>query len=101
MRAVWDVVASLPECPAGARRLRPAGSVQIAQAGIYDLRIHRDEVLVPVLRNWKIWDLEGLSGPAEAARDALDTFLADLDARAARFEDRRAAQRERAALRQG
>jgi acyl-[acyl-carrier-protein] desaturase len=25
---------------------------QIAMAGIYDLRIHRDEVLAPILRSW-------------------------------------------------
>ena len=34
--------------------------VQIAMAGIYDLRIHKDEVLAPVLRTWKVWDREGL-----------------------------------------
>nr|WP_284290721.1 acyl-ACP desaturase [Angustibacter aerolatus] len=44
-------------------------SLQIAMNGIYDLRIHRDEVLAPVLRKWKVWDREGLSGRGEAARE--------------------------------
>jgi acyl-[acyl-carrier-protein] desaturase len=70
-------------------------SVRIAMAGIYDLRIHRDEVLAPVLRHWKLWDLTGLSGPAEQAREQLAVFLADLDVKAARFEQKRAAHQAR------
>jgi acyl-[acyl-carrier-protein] desaturase len=44
----------------------------IARAGIYDLAVHHDQILVPlVLRQWKLVDLEGLSSEAEAARDRL------------------------------
>ena len=50
-------------------------SVQIANAGIYDLRQHRDQVLVPVLRQWTVWDIEGLDAEAEKARTELDEFL--------------------------
>ena len=32
-------------------------AVQIAKAGIYDLRIHHDEVLHPLLRGWKFFEL--------------------------------------------
>src|SRR4030095_6916553 len=28
-------------------------SVQIAEAGIYDVRLHRNEVLLPLLRQWQ------------------------------------------------
>jgi acyl-[acyl-carrier-protein] desaturase len=64
-------------------------AVQIAKAGIYDLRIHHDEVLNPLLRAWKFFELEGLSAPAEQAREELARFLADLDAMAAASEAKR------------
>jgi acyl-[acyl-carrier-protein] desaturase len=58
-------------------------ALRIAAAGIYDLRIHRDQVLAPVLlSHWRLADVRGLSDAAEAARDALVTFLANLDANA-------------------
>ena len=34
-------------------------AAQIAKAGIYDLRVHHDEVLMPILRHWRIFELEG------------------------------------------
>jgi acyl-[acyl-carrier-protein] desaturase len=64
-------------------------AVQIAKAGIYDLRIHHDEVLYPLLRSWKFFELEGLSAPAEQARERLAGFLSDLDAMAASAEAKR------------
>jgi acyl-[acyl-carrier-protein] desaturase len=64
-------------------------SVQIAMAGIYDLRIHHDEVVVPIVRHLRIASLEGLSGQGEAARDELADFMSTLDKNAARFEERR------------
>ena len=64
-------------------------AVRIARAGIYDLRIHHDEVLYPLLRSWKFFDLEGLSAQAEQARQALADFLAELDAMAAAIEEKR------------
>ncbi len=73
-------------------------SVAIAMAGIYDLRIHHDEVLAPVLRAWNVWDRTDFSAAGDKARDDLAIFMAELDASAARFEQRRA---ERAARRSG
>jgi acyl-[acyl-carrier-protein] desaturase len=44
----------------------------IADAGIYDLEIHHDSILVPViLRAWQLETLEGLSPEAEEARERL------------------------------
>lgn len=44
----------------------------IARAGIYDLAIHHDQILEPVvLRHWKVAELEGLTPAAEAARASL------------------------------
>jgi acyl-[acyl-carrier-protein] desaturase len=98
MSAIWDVVQTFQMPGSGiegfARR-----SLAIALAGIYDLRIHHDEVLMPVLKFWKVFDLEGLSGEGEQARDQLGAFLADLDTKARRFEEKRAAQQARLAAR--
>jgi len=49
-----------------------AHALAIANAGIYDLVIHHDKILVPcVLRHWKLETLSGLSDAAEKARDRL------------------------------
>jgi acyl-[acyl-carrier-protein] desaturase len=72
-------------------------SVQIAMAGIYDLRIHHDEVLSPVLRAWNVFERTDLGPTGEAARDRLALFLQGLDAAATRFEDKRAARLDRIA----
>ena len=70
-------------------------AITIAKAGIYDLRVHHDEVLLPVLyRRWKLDELEGLSDEAEQARDGIRTFMGVVDATARRFEERRAARNE-------
>jgi len=63
-------------------------AAQIAKAGIYDLRVHRDEVLLPILRHWRIFELEGLDAAAEEARRRLAEHLAALDAAATRFEEK-------------
>src|SRR5205823_6667735 len=58
-------------------------AISIAKEGIYDLRIHRDQVLVPVLlKQWRLADLQGLDDEAERARDAIMEFLPQLDAAA-------------------
>jgi acyl-[acyl-carrier-protein] desaturase len=64
-------------------------AVEMAVAGIYDLRQHRDDVVAPVLRFWKVWDLENLSAEGEQARLELSAFMDDLDTKASRFEDKR------------
>ncbi|GIF99131.1 acyl-ACP desaturase [Catellatospora citrea] len=74
-------------------------SVQIAMAGIYDLRIHHDEVVMPVLRQLKVLERTGLSAEGELAREELVEVLGKLDAAASRFEDKRAAHQARAAAR--
>ena len=66
-------------------------AAQLARAGIFDMRIHHDEVLQPILRHWRIFELAGLTPAAEVARERLQVYLAGLDASARRFDDRRAA----------
>ncbi len=67
-------------------------ALEMAKAGIYDLRIHHDEVVLPVLfKHWKIDKLTGLSDEAERARDGISNYLGMLDAMASHYEERRAA----------
>ena len=72
-------------------------SVQIAKAGIYDLRIHRDDVIAPVLRHWKVFDITFTSPAAQQAQAALATHLEQLEDLAQKYEERLAAGRERVA----
>jgi acyl-[acyl-carrier-protein] desaturase len=65
-------------------------AAQIAKAGIYDIRVHRDEVLMPILRHWRIFELTNLDAAAEAARTRLAEHLAKLEEAAKRFEERMA-----------
>lgn len=74
-------------------------SVTIAKAGIYDLRLHYDEVLRPILRYWKIFERTDLGPQGEQARQELAEFLEGLDAKANRFVEQRERQREREAAR--
>ena len=89
LRAIADEVAgfTMPGVvvPGFARK-----AVEIAQAGIYDLRIHHDDVIMPLVRHWRVFETAGLDAEGERARQDLAATLETLDARAARFAERRA-----------
>jgi acyl-[acyl-carrier-protein] desaturase len=64
----------------------------IARAGIYDLALHYDQVLAPVvLRHWKLEEIEGLSAEAEEARTRVLAFMQRLESMARRLTERRQA----------
>jgi acyl-[acyl-carrier-protein] desaturase len=47
-------------------------ALAIAKAGIYDLQVHHEQILVPVvMRHWGLEELEGLTPEAEEARRRL------------------------------
>jgi len=47
-------------------------ALAIAKAGIYDLKVHHEQILVPVVvRHWGLEDLDGLTPAAEEARARL------------------------------
>jgi acyl-[acyl-carrier protein] desaturase len=88
MRAITDVVTTfaMPGTDiAGFQRK----AVQMAVAGVYDLRQHRDDVVAPVLRFWNVFEIEGLSAEGEQARTELADFMEQLEKQALRFEDKR------------
>ena len=74
-------------------------AVEMAIAGVYDIRQHRDDVVAPVLRFWNVFEIEGLDAEGEAARTELADFMAELDKQALRFEDKRDALKARMAAR--
>jgi acyl-[acyl-carrier-protein] desaturase len=59
----------------------------VARAGIYDLAIHRDQVLQPLLRFWAVFERE-LPPAAEAERDQLALVMAEIDRKVARQQSR-------------
>lgn len=69
-------------------------ALEIAVAGIYDLRIHHDEIVMPVVRQLDLLDRTDLGAEGAAAQDTLGRFIAALETKAARFEQKRAASRK-------
>jgi acyl-[acyl-carrier-protein] desaturase len=59
-----------------------------ARAEIYDLRIHAEKVIAPVLREWKIDTIEGLTPEADEDREAVLAMPGMLVERAKRLEAR-------------
>jgi acyl-[acyl-carrier-protein] desaturase len=87
VRAIVDEILKFEMPGAGIQNfLRKAAD--IAKAGIYDLRVHRDEVLLPILKFWGVFELTGLDAAAEEARRRLSEHLDKLDVAAKRFEER-------------
>ena len=63
----------------------------IAKAGIYDLCLHHEQILVPVvLRYWNVEAVEGLTDEASQARDAVVTRIDRIGRAGRRFAERRA-----------
>ncbi len=76
-------------------------SVVIAKAGIYDLRLHYDEVVAPVCKFWRVFERTDLGPVGEQARTELSSFLLDLDSRATKFVEQRERSRAKVAARVG
>ncbi len=62
----------------------------IARAGIYDLQIHHEQILAPVvLRQWNAANISGLSGEGAKAQEKLMKRLATSEKVAKRFAEKR------------
>ena len=97
VKAIVDEVKGFEMPGAGMAEFRRK-SVQIAKAGIYNLRVHHDDVIWPLLRHWNLFETPDLDDEAKQALEDLRVFLDNLDAAASRFEQKRqtALQREQA-----
>lgn len=63
-------------------------SVQVAKAGVYNMRIHHDNVLRPILREWGIGSLTGLTGRGPELQDLIMELPNKTLEMAERFEKR-------------
>ncbi|MEP6666564.1 MAG: acyl-ACP desaturase [Nocardioidaceae bacterium] len=98
MQAIRDVVKTFEMPGAGIPGFQRK-AVEMAVEGIYDQRQHHDDVVMPVLRFWNVFELEGLSGEGEKARQELSEFMTGLDTSATRFVEKRDALKARLASR--
>jgi acyl-[acyl-carrier-protein] desaturase len=83
LTAIADELESFSMPGSGAPQFRRRAAV-VARAGIYDLKVHREDIVEPLLRYWRVFELTGLPAAAEQARDRITSFCAVLDGRIAR-----------------
>jgi acyl-[acyl-carrier-protein] desaturase len=63
-------------------------SVEVAKAGVYNLRIHHDRVLLPLIRDWNIENLTGLTPSATEIQEKIMQLPARILRKAEIFEKR-------------
>jgi acyl-[acyl-carrier-protein] desaturase len=61
-------------------------AVVIAVGGVYDPRIHLDDVVMPVLKKWRIFEREDFTGEAAEMRDDLGKLVEELEDTCVKFE---------------
>ncbi|OBI78049.1 acyl-ACP desaturase [Mycobacterium sp. E740] len=61
-------------------------AVIIAVGGVYDPRIHLDDVVMPVLKKWRIFEREDFTGEAARMRDDLGKLVEELEEACEKFE---------------
>ena len=62
-------------------------AVIIAVGGVYDPRIHLNEVVMPVLKKWRIFEREDFTGEAAWMRDDLGLLIKELEAASDKFDE--------------
>jgi acyl-[acyl-carrier-protein] desaturase len=98
MAAVRDVVVDFRMPGHGMPGFERA-AVAMAVGEVYNLRIHHDDVLQPVLRYLKVMDIDGLGPVGLQAQEELGLFMNGLDGEAAKFDEKLAARKVRMAAR--
>ncbi len=63
-------------------------SIEVAKAGVYNLRIHHDRVLVPLIKDWNIENLTGLTPAAAELQEKILQIPAQILSKAELFEKR-------------
>ncbi|MEU5840799.1 acyl-ACP desaturase [Rhodococcus sp. NPDC047139] len=87
LAAIVEVLETFQMPGAGMPNFRRNG-VLMAKHGIYDLRQHLDDVVMPVLRKWRIFERD-LGSAAQQDLDRLGAHLQELERQAVRFEEMR------------
>lgn len=63
-------------------------ALAMARLGVYNLRIHAENVIDPLVRHWKVDEITGLSPEGAEAQEAILAIVPDLIERAEQFERR-------------
>jgi acyl-[acyl-carrier-protein] desaturase len=74
-------------------------AVIIAVGGVYDPGIHLNEVVMPVLKKWRIFERDDFTGEAAWMRDDLGVLIKELEEAGDKFEVSKQRYREREARR--
>ncbi|MFI2840112.1 acyl-ACP desaturase [Mycolicibacterium sp. PDY-3] len=61
-------------------------AVVIATGGVYDPRIHLDDIVMPVLKKWRIFEREDFTGEGAKLRDELAKHVEELEETCEKFE---------------
>ena len=88
MVAIKDVVTNF-QMPGAGMPGWGRKSVQIALAGIYDLDLHLNDVVQPVLRAWNLFEVTGLNAEGETARNELAAWLDQAASEVEKFNEKR------------
>jgi acyl-[acyl-carrier-protein] desaturase len=98
MQAVRDVVVNFRMPGHGMPGFERAAA-QMAIGGVYNIRIHHDDVIQPVLRFLKVLDIDGLGAEGLKAQEELGLYMGGLDSEATKFDEKLAARLARRAAR--
>ncbi|MGB3772233.1 MAG: acyl-ACP desaturase [Rhodococcus sp. (in: high G+C Gram-positive bacteria)] len=85
---ISDIVQNFQMPGAGMPNFRRNG-VLMAKHGIYDLRQHLEDVVMPVLRKWNIFERNDFTAEGEKTREELAAFLEKLEGQVLKFEEQR------------
>ncbi|WP_328407077.1 acyl-ACP desaturase [Nocardia sp. NBC_00403] len=100
MESVTKIVKTFVMPGAGMPNWRRNG-VLMVKHGIYDLRQHQDEVVLPVLKIWNVLERTDFTARGERSREELGEYLEKLARDVIRFEEQRARILAREAARVG
>ena len=70
-------------------------AVIIAVGGVYDPRIHLEDVVMPVLKKWRILERDDFTGEAADMRDDIAKLITELEETCEKFEEAKARRLER------
>jgi len=96
MTSIWRILVNF-QMPGFAIPNFRRNAVKIAVGGIYDLRQHLDDVVMPVLRKWRIFERDDFGPEGARRRDELAVYIKGMDAEAAKFGESKARYLEREA----
>jgi acyl-[acyl-carrier-protein] desaturase len=96
MTSIWRILVNF-QMPGFAIPNFRRNAVKIAVGGIYDLRQHLDDVVLPVLRKWRIFERDDFGPEGARRRDELALYLKRMDSEAAKFGESKTRYLEREA----